>query len=565
MKPTANTEEVPAVGAPPENLAAATTQIDVPAPSTSAPTEVIAQAALQAVVSDPSVTVPDGVAPLRRARAGLDDGVSPDLSEAHTNEEASETLPSDTVVDGKPARSKTQDAEAAVWAAPVLPVGASPWSEVVSARGTHTRSHSTFTGFAEELPGVTPDALGPRTSNAPPPHSAAVESLDLDEDIPGAESGFNSRRVVFGIVAMLVLFGLLRMFARFGEDPIEALPTLVAATANEVVLRSKPRAADVISVADGRVLGETPIQFLVPTEADAKVIIRAEGYEPQRLTLPERGQLEVVLIELPRNLSCDVSIVAGDSVALEAVGGSFTETHATVPGAAVLIGTVDERGVGARIVRCPELGGEPKTTLDFPEPRPPATIHVTHPAGAMASIDGEDVGRVPSVRRTTAAFGRVEVVDADGMAEARWVPTVTDVEVQMPAPRKRRHAVVVEKRRRRRPAKAAAPSKAEASPTRRAAARKPPRTRSRPTAKKLLQDGSRHMLLGKDRQAKAALQECVRLHPNAADCHRVLGTLHHRNAARRPAKVHLERYLQLRPNAADADQIRRLLEALDSN
>ena len=73
------------------------------------------------------------------------------------------------------------------------------------------------------------------------------------------------------------------------------------------------------------------------------------------------------------------------------------------------------------------------------------------------------------------------------------------------------------------------------------------------------------MLLGKDRQAKAALQECVRLHPNAADCHRVLGTLHHRNAARRPAKVHLERYLQLRPNAADADQIRRLLEALDSN
>ncbi|CAN0574087.1 unnamed protein product, partial [Laminaria digitata] len=74
------------------------------------------------------------------------------------------------------------------------------------------------------------------------------------------------------------------MISRTGTDP-DLNPVDVVPPGNDFVLESKPVGAQVVSAADGRVLGKTPLAFLVPPASSARLFLVADGYEPLALEL----------------------------------------------------------------------------------------------------------------------------------------------------------------------------------------------------------------------------------------------------------------------------------------
>lgn len=445
------------------------------------------------------------------------------------------------------------DPAAVAWSAPVLPEGASPWSEVVRPRNANRRAGGDFPGFEGDLPDVVGDrVLAEQRITLPPPPTPKLEPPppSLGAEIAAAARGFNGRKLAMGIGAFLFVFGFFALVARNTPEPIEALEGLIATPANEVVLDSRPAHALVISEGDGRILGVAPLRFLVPSGAEAVVLIAHEGREPQRLVLPDRGGIVAELLPAP-DRSCGIELEAG--VAFEGVGFELgTGAAQSIPGAAVVRAKDGQAVTGARIVRCPDVGGAaPK--LRLAARRGPVSVRITHPPGASAAFDGEAIGSLPVAHKTDRSFAEVRIDDGNGRAVSRWVPTATEVEVQMPGFETEPPEAIVLPATKVAIATAVVRPKDEASGVDQKKAR----------ALELLKQGTQELLSGKTEKARDSLDGCIRIDPRAAECHRQLGQLYRRIEARDQAQEHFRRYLELAPEAPDASLVRRILSQWD--
>ncbi|MCA9551248.1 MAG: PEGA domain-containing protein [Myxococcales bacterium] len=436
------------------------------------------------------------------------------------------------------------DAIAAGWEQPVLPAGESPWSEVVSPRGTHRRDYAEFPGFDEDLP---------RGSNPPaaaPPQAVEYVQEDPSEpsvaDVAAAVSGFDTRKVAGGVLAVLVILGLFAFIARSGGGQANA-PADVALPGQEFVLESRPAGAWVVAEADGRVLGKTPLAFLVPAGSHPQVFLVAPGHEPMRMELMERGGVEARLLPAGE-AGCTVTLSSPDGVQVTA----FDDTpvpmgEVPVQGALLVRAAADQEQQGARLVTCPERGGTAKASLHFNPRWAGAPIRITEPAGVAAYMNGDPVGRVPTTGHVDRAFVEVRVDDAEGMSESRWVPARGPLEVRMPTPKPRRRPVLVVPDNRPEDADAnveisAPDTVAPAAPTGR--------------VERLLKAGHKHLKAGRSRKASQAFRECLRIAPNEPTCTEGLGLLYRRIGKADKAKVYFTRFLELVPSGPDAERVR---------
>lgn len=76
--------------------------------------------------------------------------------------------------------------------------------------------------------------------------------------------------------------------------------------------------------------------------------------------------------------------------------------------------------------------------------------------------------------------------------------------------------------------------------------------------------GRRFLLQGRLGDSQQALEECVRLDPDNAACHRYLGVLFAKQDDTVAAVRHYRRYIELAPTASDADRVRAMLKDVES-
>jgi hypothetical protein len=448
------------------------------------------------------------------------------------------------------------DVLAASWRQPVLPAGESPWSEVVEARGAHHRAKSEFPGFPESLPLIEarpkkreplPDIEIEDSQDLPSvPRAPLPVDQAIDEEIAAAITGFNTKKIVTGVLALLVIFGLFAAIARSGDksrnggssvEMLEAPPT------NELVLESDPPGATVVAESDGAILGKTPLSFLVTRGSDPNVLLTLPGHEPIKMSLPERGAVRARL--MPLDVSpCRVELTALAGAKLEGVGFDIGGEDATIPGAGI-VRAAEGPSRGAHLVLCPSLGGPESRVLDFAPLKGQATVRITTPAGAAAFLDGDPIGKVPTVAKAKRSFARIRVDGTSGMSEERIVPTARDVEVRMPTPKPRRLPVLVV------PGDESSAPSDEVEEVRALA--------PSPEAAAHYKRALMAIDAGDTRTAKAEFTECLASDPNDPLCNREIAELHHRMRSPQKAREHYLRYLELAPNAPDADRIRSLL------
>lgn len=287
---------------------------------------------------------------------------------------------------------------------------------------------------------VAPPSLSP----APFPKPAPAASVST---APTPARGPSRLNVVLGAIGFFVAGGLAAFFIPYllgthGTTDLSpggsgAAPKTYAITpANEVLLQASPASAVVVGEADGRVLGRTPLRFLVPPDLDAAILVAAEGHEPQRVMLPVRGRIRTDLVPHSDTTPCDLELKVPQGVALNAVSAELTMNGAnhTVPGAALLR---DEAGSGAWLVRCPRLGGPNPQTLTPHAPVTTVNVWVVGPSNATVYIDGEEVGTTPLRTKVKTGLRKIgiEKLSATSDKTERWVPIFGDTKIRMPRPR----------------------------------------------------------------------------------------------------------------------------------
>jgi hypothetical protein len=450
-----------------------------------------------------------------------------------------------------PAPPGTSAVLSAAWAAPVLPEGASPWSEVVKPRSA---GRGEFPGFEGELPDIASDRVMAEKRITVPPPPAVGPPQPIRAEIAAAARGVSRLKIGMGAAAIFAVFGFFAFVAKNTPEPIEALEGLVATPANEVLLDSRPEHATVLAEADGRVLGETPLRFLVPQGADAVVLLAKKDFEPQRLVLPDRGGI-VAELRPSSESGCEI-FIDSDGAAIEGVMLDIgSGPRFAIPGAALVrVKDGDPSGVaGARIVHCPDAGAS-SPRLRFSTRRNSAAVRITHPPGANAQIDEQPLGPLPAAHRTRRSFSLVRVSEGEGQIVERWVPTMIEIEVQMPLAPPPIETALVEI------PQPIVPDDVEPDePEVEREGRPSSGGGKKARALELLKRGTQELIEGRTQRAREYLQGCLRVDPSVAECHRQLGQLYRRIEAREQAIEHFQRYLQLTPDAPDAPLVRRIL------
>ena len=374
------------------------------------------------------------------------------FSEARTQQaKFSEVLPLSSEPESakEPPESKeavVMDPEAAAWASPDLPVGASPWSEIVSAAETPKQKHSAsdFPGFDDELPTSAPgeQSSRPKPSRAPrsdyPQVSQAQLSEPDDEAFDTVVSGFNVEKTAIGLVLLATIFAV--FFGVFRQEP-DVSPITTAgplnywavSELNEVVLDSVPSGAQIVSREDGLVLGTTPQAFLSPGGNRAPLFLIGAGHEAQSLTIPDRGNLTLGLNTLPQGIECSVRLSSLANTPFRAVGENIgSPPNFRIKGTAVVSSTQENDMVGARLVRCPRFGGSSVQSLKFNPRRKNAVLYVTSPVGVTLYVDGSEKGPIPQKIESNRSFVRL-TIETNGNSRSWWVPMAEGAEVQLPA------------------------------------------------------------------------------------------------------------------------------------
>ncbi len=298
-------------------------------------------------------------------------------------------------------------------------------------------------GLASPIPGSNPPHQPqPQLRPAPAP---AVASARIQAP-PPAPPRLN---MFLGALGFFVAGGLATFFAPSliatsksfvapepSPHPPAAEYVLVQAT-NEVMLQVSPASAVVVTESDGRLLGRTPMRFLVPPNSNIAVYVTAAGHEPQRLVLPERGRIRADLVPLSSPKPCFVNIKPPPGVAIKGVAALVTEGESQqyqIQGAALVQANV---GMGAWLIRCPELGGTRAVELSARIVPTDASIRVDTPSNATIYVEGKEVGTTPKRVTVQGGFRRIgieKLSQSDERVE-RWVPIFQHTRLQMPRPR----------------------------------------------------------------------------------------------------------------------------------
>ena len=372
-------------------------------------------------------------------------------------------------------------------------------------------------------------------------------------------------------IGVITLLGLFAARAPTSDSAIRLEgPTRPIATLT-TQLTSDPPGADVVAEDDGRLLGRTPIAFMVPPGDGYAVLIDASGRVPMRLVLPVGGQVRVVLPPAPTE-ACDVEVTGDADVVLTDHRGTQTVPGTVaVLGAAVYRREVPGAGAGARLIRCPPPGDRSPVQVELAASKK-RQLRIFAPLGVAVRFEGEPLNRLPTTVTTERAFAELRVDDPNGRRLIRWVGLRDDTDVRLPAPSSadRSKAPVV--------AAADTPSPAATAATGvRAAAAKATepkgssngqadRTKSTTRIRRAVRPavlayrrGRRAMVNGKPEDAEKHFQACLSAERALPACHRELGQVYRRLDQQTRAQTHFETYLKLRPKAPDVAKIRRLV------
>lgn len=226
------------------------------------------------------------------------------------------------------------------------------------------------------------------------------------------------RSYFFGGLAALSLFVAILVGARTLNA--EMGRTRLVSSAYSVRLITQPVTAVVVAERDGQVLGQGTQHFWMGPDSEAVVLVAAVGFEPQRISLPQRGQIEVRLNPLAEAESaCTVDVPSVDRGAYEVVGADLKRPgRLVVRGAAVVRAKAGGGAIGAWLVRC----GADHINLHR-EPLPLVRIASDPTLKLEIAVEDEfrPAAEAPAVR---AAFSRVRMQGEQG-----WV--LTDHPVQL--------------------------------------------------------------------------------------------------------------------------------------
>lgn len=304
------------------------------------------------------------------------------------------------------------------------------WSEISPALRRELASN---TAAATPLPRAIPlVAPRPRTEEYYPPPRAprmdlkALKADELDTAIKKAAlpSPIWRRAALAGFAALaLAGAGLLAYTVWPREEP-----RVQVSSADEVELVVTPDSALVIAELDGRMLGKTPMIFLVAPNVERAVMVYREGYEPQRIMLPERGRVHIELRPIEKREPCSVELSAPRGTQLEGVGAELNGfEHHSIPGAAVVRAKAGGRAQGAWLVRCPPDGRSNAIELKSRARSELHTIELISPQGVPVYADGIMAGAQTKV---SGAFAELRM-EIGGRSIERWLATDSDATVQL--------------------------------------------------------------------------------------------------------------------------------------
>ncbi len=244
-------------------------------------------------------------------------------------------------------------------------------------------------------------------------------------------------RNALALCGVLLTVGLVAYLINLADKPppLPEVESTLLTPSNEVLLRASPPGAIVVSERGGQILGTPPLRFLVPTGKTIAVLVSADGFEPQKLVLPERGLISTALRPLPAKTErCKLGFTGAIGTRLESVAGPIKINESLELKGAGVLRTVGDESLGrAWMVFCPQLGGQAQVEL-VPHRIEKSELHILKPKGVFAYIDGQPAGQIPLKRTASASFTKIRAVGKQDKIITRWVPLEGEVEVVLPDP-----------------------------------------------------------------------------------------------------------------------------------
>lgn len=259
------------------------------------------------------------------------------------------------------------------------------------------------------------------------PHAAVVAPRLQKEPAPFIASRLRLPRAVWAALASVFVLSIMAFAIQEARRPHLAL----AHEGQTVHLDSDPPGARVLSMRDGLELGAAPLDFLMPKGTRSRVLVVLDHHLPVAVTLPEEGTVTVRLTAADRAHACKVALPSQQPLQVYPGGKPVSGALYLPFGAAVVRTAPGSTESGARIVRCPALGGETAGPLSMSTPLASHLVRITEPEGGVVFVDRVALGGVPVETATDRAFVRIEVTRM-GHPTVRWVPTDRNVEVRMP-------------------------------------------------------------------------------------------------------------------------------------
>ncbi len=340
---------------------------------------------------------------------------------------------------------------------------------------------------------------------------------------------------------------------------VVASPPALIRSDREVVLLSTPSGADVVAEADGRVLGQTPLRLLTPTDLPLAVLVDAEGFVPVRLPLPSYGVLTAHLAPADPASSCHVTAVGAPGDQLTAHRGDQTVPGTVrIEGAAVFRQSEGGRPVGARLIRCLGISQPGPVALNL---RPPheRNIRLSAPDDTEVYLDGQPLSAMPADAATKRAFVELRAKPVGGEAHTWLVglgtkaTTIHVVTATASTIRADLSAPVAAAGRSLAPARAPALAGQLAPPP-------PLPPKRREAAERARGRAVRAATNGRLKLARARFRRCVTLDPHHADCHLGIAEIYRRLDFGECSIGHYRRYLALQPDGASAVEANDRLE-----
>lgn len=265
---------------------------------------------------------------------------------------------------------------------------------------------------------------------APQPQALAplIEASNSRELDPELRAALPSRTVRYAVIAGLFVLAVCGVLVSlYRAMPVEHYGVFVTSN-DEVLLEVSPEGAMVIAELDGRVLGNAPVSFIIAPNVERAVLVMKDGFEPQRIVLPDRGRVHTKLSPIAEQSGCLVAIDAPRGANLEGIGGDIggPERYA-IRGSAVVRGRPGSNVAGAWLVRCPSSSNAPSIALKARARIDAHALRISSHQGVPVYADGVMAG---SETRVGGAFTQLRMDLATGSVE-RWLATDSDTNVDL--------------------------------------------------------------------------------------------------------------------------------------